>query len=63
MAGLNRIGRLRAIVPATIAYAAALPAFGHAGLGSDESAPNKSNNLPAVQIGTVAALLTAGNTK
>jgi len=61
---LNRIGRGLAIVlPATIAHAAALPAFGHAELGSDASAPNRSNNLRAVQVGMVAALLTAGNAK
>ena len=59
---LNRIGRGLAIVlPATIAHAAALPAFGHAEVGSDASAPNRSNNLRAVQVGMVAALLTAGN--
>jgi hypothetical protein len=50
-------------VPATIAHAAALPAFGHAELGWDASAPNRSNNLRAGQIGMVAALLTAGNAK
>jgi len=52
-----------AIVPATIAYAAALPAFGQAELGWDASAPNRFNNLRAVQVGMVAALLTAGNAK
>jgi hypothetical protein len=35
---LNRIGRGLTIVPATIALAAALPAFGHAGRGLDTSA-------------------------
>jgi hypothetical protein len=60
---LNRIGPGLAIVPATIAHAAALPAFGHAELGWDASAPNRSNNLRAVQVGIVAALLTAGNAK
>jgi hypothetical protein len=47
----------------TIAHAAALPAFGHVEPGLDTSAPNRSNNLRAVQIGMVAALLTAGNAK
>lgn len=60
---LYRIGRVLAIVPATIAHAAALPAFGHAELGWDASGPNRSNNLRAVQVGMVAALLTAGNAK
>ena len=50
-------------MPATIALAAALPAFGHAELGCDASAPNRSNNLRAVQVGMVAALLTAGHAK
>jgi hypothetical protein len=52
-----------AIVPATIAHAAALPAFGQDELGWDASAPSRSNNLRAVQVGMVAALLTAGNAK
>ena len=52
-----------AIVPVTIAHAAALPAFGHAEPGWHASAPIKSNNLRAVQVGMVAALLTAGNAK
>ena len=60
---LNRIGRGLTIVPATIALAAALPAFGHAELGGDVSAPNRFNDLRAVQVGMVAALLTAGNAK
>jgi hypothetical protein len=60
---LNRIGRGLAIVPASIAHAAALPAFGHAEPGRDASAPSRSNNLRAVQVGMVAALLTAGNAK
>ena len=60
---LNRIRRGLAIVPATIAHAAALPAFGHAEPGWDASAPIRSNNLRAVQVGMVAALLTAGNAK
>jgi hypothetical protein len=60
---LNGIGRGLANVPVTIARAAALPAFGHGELGWDASAPNRSNNLRAVQVGIVAALLTAGNAK
>jgi hypothetical protein len=50
-------------VPATIGHAAALPAFGHAELGREPSAPNRSNNLRAVQVGTIAALLTGGDAK
>ena len=49
--------------PATIVRGAALPAFGHAEPGWDASAPIRSNNLRAVQVGIVAALLTAGNAK
>ncbi len=61
---LNRIGRGLGIVPAIIAHAAAaLPAFGHVGCWPDMSAPNKSNNLRAAQVGMLAALLTARNTK
>ena len=60
---LSRIGPGLAIVPATIAHAAALPAFGQAEPGWDASAPSRFNNLRAVQVGMVAALLTAGNAK
>jgi hypothetical protein len=63
MPALNRIGRGLAIVPVTIAQAAALPAFGHAELGLDASAANRCNNLRAVQVGMVAALVTVGNAK
>jgi len=50
-------------VPAAIGHAAALPASGQAEVAWDASAPNRSNNLRAVQVGMVAALLTAGNAK
>jgi hypothetical protein len=50
-------------VLATVALAAALPAFGHAEPGWDASVPIKSNNLRAMQVGMVAALLTAENAK
>jgi hypothetical protein len=60
---LNRIERGLATEPATIGHAAALPAFGHVKVAWDASIPNRSNNLRAVQVGMVAALLTAGNTK
>jgi hypothetical protein len=60
---LNRIRRGLAIVPAAIGHAAALPASGQAEVAWDASAPNRSNNLRAVQVGMVAALLTAGNAK
>ena len=50
-------------MPSAITHAAALPAFGHAEPGWDALAPIGSNNLRAMQVGVVAALLTAGNAK
>jgi hypothetical protein len=59
---LPKIGRGLAIVPA-IVTGGSIARIRARRLGPDTSAPNKSNNLRAAQVGMVPALLTTRNTK
>jgi hypothetical protein len=64
--GLYRIGRGIGIVPAnvpTLVTRGSIARIRARQLGPDRSAPNRFNDLRAVQVGMVAALLTAGNAK